>query len=498
MGIIEEIYDMVNEETWMDEPFKILVPFPIMSAILRRSFYASVSVRKFYPNIYTLFVGESGCGKGVAIENTIENTIEAVDSSLLLSSVFTPEGLMKDMSRRTIGYGIVCNDEIGDMISSKKYMTGMNEVLIGLYNSDKSSYTKTLVKNKYSVIKPCLTVALGTQPDRLMQLYDEKLLTGGLIPRMIIAYGRKLPPKQVSIDKKRHNRILLKLMVLNEFVRSLGNEIPVGITEDAFKEMFDYVGSISQKEIDEDVSMMLHRVLDHIVKLSIIYSVDRWFWHDVACDIGDICDTCDSSERCDTEFLKNLAENYLKSTILSDDTHNTTHTHNTHHTHVTHLTDVTELISPLPPLIWGICDTWNTDNLVIDSSIVKKSVSQITKLVFGNLSYAKSCDVVTHDVTRDTHSGSSLFIKSLSEYRQNVHLAKVKNIISKLYASGQVSTVNGLPAIKRLNILRLSHLSSSRLKEIEDTLKESGMIDITVKDRTKYILLIDEGWKEQL
>ena len=272
--LIDFITTNMELETWIPKEFQVLVGPMIIATLAQRMIYTRHSTARYFPNLYVLLIGPSGCGKGTAIDKVVGRMLEKVSPSLLYPQTFTPEGLLTEMQERNCG--IVCNDEIGNIINLKKYMLGTIEMLTELYESDRETYSKRCASKRYFVQRPYLNLMLGTQPKTFEAVMNEQQIAGGFLPRFEIAYASETTPRE-DPEKDRLQRIqaLWEAQELKEIVAGLPAMVEVPIEKEAVSMIFKYAAAVRKKASDTDgLADYYTRLEEHLFKLALIFWID--------------------------------------------------------------------------------------------------------------------------------------------------------------------------------------------------------------------------------
>ena len=301
---IETLKNQLNDETWLSDIYKEFGSLAILSAVVNRRIFVKYSTSTYYPNLYLLFVGDSTSGKGTVINNVIEKKISELDNTLIMPKRFTPEGLFSELYEKLIpdddnnddndnrdnnvvgeSKGFICNDELTSVVNKKDYMSDITGDLIELYSSP-HIYKKRLSKKSFTLRNVFLSVILGVQPNNLPDILNKSNISSGFLSRFIIithkpqkrkpVYHNKFTSGYVDIiSEKLYNLFNTKIQYddKHEYIYNLDNQLEMSIEPIAI----DYVFTISDilNKLQKNVSTYYNRVIDNIIKLSILYKIDE-------------------------------------------------------------------------------------------------------------------------------------------------------------------------------------------------------------------------------
>ena len=171
-------------------------------------------------------------------------------------------------------------EEFSRLITDKKYMSDMVDVLTDLYNSDKP-FSKRLASWECALEINELYFGLfvGTQPDRLMHMFKTIDITGGYIPR-VATYGWKSKPFERRVeDPLEKARVIATLKRLDTNLAGLKGAKEVEITDGAIQMIFTAVDSLRKSIVDERTRSCYARAYDSLFKMALLYWVN-----DLTCD----------------------------------------------------------------------------------------------------------------------------------------------------------------------------------------------------------------------
>jgi len=465
-SFIEHLKMYLDNVTWLPESFKKVAGLLLLSAIADRKVSVRISVREHYPNLYVLLVGESGCGKGVVIDNIVYRMLEEIDEKLLLPKEFTKEALAKNLSKNRVG--IICNDELDALISSKKYMAGISSLLNSLYSCP-DKYDIELVKGKRTVINPYLCLALGVQPGTLSAMVDEKLITTGFLQRFLILHGKEQPVKHGK-DWFNWFKAMYRLEALKNFLENSPG-IVLSFTDKALEMLFQYVKGL--KDRYPDVAEMFGRTTDILIKLSIL-----WWLDELTRDIISVCNVYKNKR------IKIINKVINVNTVLTVDSvdnvgivNNVNNVGNVYNNEISNkklknsnFFSSFSNFSETPPFFYR-----GSRQLTVPPQIDERVVKMAIGYYEGTL---------PERLTIYQIANKSIEVRNLERVRQ---------AIFKLIESSKTVNMNNRQFIHRRDIMRMTGIKLSKLTEYMSILQEEGVIgNLKIAGRKKMYEFIGE------
>ena len=272
-NIIDALKHNLDVETWLPEPFKLLGSIVPIGILINRGLCTKLSKRYIYPNIYAMFVGSSGTGKGVIIDNVIREIVETIDRDLVLADTGTPEAILKRLSQK--GQRTIMTDEATTVLSQREYMKDMSNYLTLLYNAHRNYITIDRVKNNrsYVIERPYLNVVLGVQPELLKKIVGFYDIAAGFMQRFFIVIGEAQRPKQTDDDLEGWEYVM---KVASQIYNTIGRlEDPIVAKIGDPLEIIEYAREVQHKYD----SKLFSRWIDLTLKLCCILHVNN-----VACE----------------------------------------------------------------------------------------------------------------------------------------------------------------------------------------------------------------------
>lgn len=280
MTFLDSYRAYLDKRTWMVDSFKTASGLMALASVTHKKVSLRYSVRTYYPNLYTLLIGPSGSGKGVAIEDTCMKIVSHVNPDCVIGqSKFTPEGLLKYLSEKDPCHITIFNDELNDIISAKKYMVGMGNNLITLYNATSTDRQDIIYsKDRYTIKDPCLNIFTGIQNSEISKVITTSDVGSGFLPRFCIFYtdtkGER-PREDIGyIGYEDFKTAVDKLKYIDSIMRQIEEPIEIDIPSDSANDIYDYVDYLSEEYISDIDNACLKRINDQLFKLTLLYGIN--------------------------------------------------------------------------------------------------------------------------------------------------------------------------------------------------------------------------------
>lgn len=313
MGFLESYRAYLDSATWLPDNFKVASGVMTLSVLTRGKVYCEYSVSRYYPNLYTMLVGDSGSGKGVAIEKTAKCFIDRVNPILDLGQRFTPEGFYMKLSEMDRAEGIVLNDELNTICNAKKYMVGFTTNLIELYNrTGDPFYSIRYAKQEFEINNPFVSVFTGIQPASLGKVLSSGDITSGFAPRWWIVVGHTMPRRRVVVDHGAFEVALNMASKINILFEHMTAPVRLDVDYDAADLIDDYSCAVK----DENQEDVFARLGDIIYKLSLIHAINR-ITEQCICTKSVYCFRCPDYKDCFGHLLDEHREVSMERTRSS-------------------------------------------------------------------------------------------------------------------------------------------------------------------------------------
>lgn len=277
---LDDYYAYMDKRTWVHDNFKIASGLMSLSSVTHKKILLRYSEYTYYPNMYSLLLGVSGSGKETAIAKTAMKIVSHVNPDCVVGQdKFTPEGLMKFLSEKKPCHVTIFNDELGDIISAKKYMAGMGNNLITLYNAVDRQYVSIRYSEKtFRIDDPYISIFTGIQDSEISNVVTNSEVGSGFLPRFNIFYGSTKKPRP------RHNMdniglddlvsAIRRLKYISMLLSSIEDTIELPITSDTANNIYDYIETLEERYPSDIDKACMRRINDQMFKLVILYALN--------------------------------------------------------------------------------------------------------------------------------------------------------------------------------------------------------------------------------
>lgn len=168
LGWVDDYADLMTLLTGSPRAFNVLAGLVIAATAIQRRARLRMSFGDIYPNIYAAVIAPSSVyHKSSALAKTRVMLQRAMLDNLLLSELFTSEGLLKQLQGQQAGLAL--RDEIGTLFASHntKYLANLKPDLTALY--DCYPYSRRLSNDDVKVPSPYLNILGATTPTRFFE-----------------------------------------------------------------------------------------------------------------------------------------------------------------------------------------------------------------------------------------------------------------------------------------------------------------------------------------
>jgi len=269
--LLGQMDEYLTEATWLPDLYKDMTGLMVLSTLTGRKIYATHGVATYYPNLYVLLVGDSGCGKGTAVNTVAEKIVGKIIPDRVLPDEFTPEALVANLSKQP--WGTVFNDEVTTILTRRDYMDSMAPTLAKLYNPlDRVRLSRK--KESFEIIEPYLGLYLGVQPQLFSSILSTRSLNIGLISRLLINVVKAKPYRPSGPNSNILGASTLTSM--KNYFSSLNQSktrIRIEISEELFTMVMNYVSG-KLRAVEDEASICYGRLSDNIIKLAILFHIN--------------------------------------------------------------------------------------------------------------------------------------------------------------------------------------------------------------------------------
>jgi hypothetical protein len=279
---LDFINDLLEQTEEIETPASFIkwAGFASISAILKRNVFLNKWAYKLYPNIYILFIADSGLAKGFA--NVIATKlVGSVDNTRVISGRNSIQGILADLSKATTsnngGPPILdasCFLNSGEFVNFLLQDDQAVSILTELYDSNYiQKYTSTLKGTGKETLKDPYVVLLGSSNETLLkEALPESSVEGGFIARTILVREDKkrcinpltrAPTKPIDWNSLSH--------YLKEIAKLRGEFRYTSESRDFYEEWYREFA----KRDFTDKTGTANRLHDTILKLAIIISCSQ-------------------------------------------------------------------------------------------------------------------------------------------------------------------------------------------------------------------------------
>ncbi len=269
-GFIERYVNYARELTDAPLIFHFFNALAILGAAVGRRTYIPWGQNNIYPNLWVILLAASTNYRKTTSLRIAESILRGRDKGLVFPNEFTPESLLRQLSRTPCG--MLSLDEFGLFLTStkKEYMRGVAEILTTLYDCP-PEYNKEIMSGSISIELPFISILATSTIDWLTANVNEKDIRGGFLGRFLLVpswvkYGwLAIPPeKNIEIAKK-----------LSEWLGEIAMDIiypKTYLSEDAQDVFVEWL-----KEHEDDLSarsetcaMLFSRMPSNLLKIALI------------------------------------------------------------------------------------------------------------------------------------------------------------------------------------------------------------------------------------
>lgn len=158
----------------------------LLSSLIAGNVRLPTSFGTIKPNLWFMILADTTLTRKSTAMDIAMDLLEEVDSSAVLATDGSIEGLMTSLSTRPGKPSIFLRDEFSGLLESitkKDYYAGMAETLTKLY--DGKLQKRVLKKEVIEVKDPCLVIFAGGIKNKVCQLLTYEHIGSGFIPRFV-------------------------------------------------------------------------------------------------------------------------------------------------------------------------------------------------------------------------------------------------------------------------------------------------------------------------
>ena len=210
-SLIDKYIVWGEEATDASPQYHELSVFMVLSCLLSGSVKLETSFGTIRPNLWGMILGDSTLTRKSTAMRMAVDIIDFVDSSILLATDGSAEGILTGLADRNGKSSLFFRDEVVgffDSIRKKDYLAGIPQLFTQLY--DTNPVRRVLRKELVSVDNPVFIFYGGGIKDQFFVSVDESMVYSGFLPRFLIVSGttdrsrlRRLGPPTTEITDKK-------------------------------------------------------------------------------------------------------------------------------------------------------------------------------------------------------------------------------------------------------------------------------------------------------
>jgi hypothetical protein len=284
-GFVERYVQWARSRSDASAQYHEGTAFVVLSTMLAGVLKLKANFGTVIPNIWLMILADTTLTRKSTAMNMAMDLIDAVYDDALLATEATTEGIMQALSLRAGKPSVFHRDEFTGLLEGMKrkdYLSGLMEVLTGLYDGRKQ--TRQLRKEKIEVRDPVLILLCGGIKSRTFELMDVEHITSGFIPRFIFITAesdmtRYKPVGPLSeAEDDAYQEIVQELGDIKDLytsditMRVMGQpitktaEFPVEMSEDAWERYQAFEIAMVSFGLESDNSSLYTPVMDRLSK----------------------------------------------------------------------------------------------------------------------------------------------------------------------------------------------------------------------------------------
>jgi hypothetical protein len=271
-GFIGRYVAYAKELTDAPLVFHYFTALSILGAAVNRATCIPWGQNNIYPNLWVILLAASTNYRKTTSLRIGEEILRAHDKPLVFPNEFTPESLLRQLSRTPCG--LLSLDEFGLFLTStkKEYMRGIAEILTTLYDCP-PEYNKEIMSGSVSIERPFISILATSTIDWLTANVNEKDIRGGFLGRFMLVpswlkYGwLAIPPEK---DAALAGELAETIAGMKETV-----EPKTTLSEDA---KYDFIDWLKKHEDEvthrsETCAMLFSRMPVNLLKIALIVHI---------------------------------------------------------------------------------------------------------------------------------------------------------------------------------------------------------------------------------
>jgi len=292
-GFIEDYTVYASRLTDAPWIFHSSCAFGILSGIIGRRAWEPMF--RTAPNLWILLLGPTSIYRKSTCLRIARRLILSSHKDRLVPSDFTPQSLLAEFAKRDGKSCVFFRDEVSGFFSSianLRFMTGMKELLINLFDGDPIS--RKLRSEDFTVDRPYFVWLGGAVTEKLIDAVTEADILSGLMVRFILVNPKGRGPTrplryEVTQADEDREILELKLKSLDKFFDTPLQSGLEGIIDpiddprlyfvldgEALTAFNSYAGQLERESVKDSTKEKIHaRIIPLTLKLAVILAADH-------------------------------------------------------------------------------------------------------------------------------------------------------------------------------------------------------------------------------
>ncbi len=257
--------------------------YATIGAVLRDSVYKPYGDKKLFPNIYVLFLANSGGRKDAPI-GLARDLIEAIHITKVISGRASIQGILDELAKTETdrksgkilkgGSAILLAPELSSSIVGDEAAVN---ILTDIYDGKKDFKSVLRTAPSFKIDQIVFTALMGSNLDMLKSIYDTRATHGGLLARtMLVTPDEFRPPNSLwttaEEEELKKSRVAELILKLKEISLLNGEMTFPPETRAEFDKWYHPFRKIHQKKADK--SGIAARIHTSITKMSMILAAN--------------------------------------------------------------------------------------------------------------------------------------------------------------------------------------------------------------------------------
>lgn len=275
----------ITEEAESPRSFFTWAGLAAISAVMRRNVWVNKRLYRCYPNLYIMFVANSGLRKGFPVKMA-QKMVEKSETIKVISGQNSIQSIITELSKQWTSesgkifrdaQAFIVNDELDALLISDPSAQTLLTTLYDSYLQDK--WVKTIKKEGREVLDNlCITLLTATNEDHLESFLDKTSYKGGYLGRTLVVHETKLARINplIGFDDEETE---IDINPLIDYLKKLGEvKGRFSFTKEAVEFYIpwynEHMQKIQDKEI-KDATGTAPRCGDTVLKLSMCISLNE-------------------------------------------------------------------------------------------------------------------------------------------------------------------------------------------------------------------------------